>query len=284
MQPKESYITAGELASLYAIPKQTLLYYDKNSLLVPAFINENGYRFYSVSQYLILEIILNMRKLNIPIREIKNYLSNRDSDYLEQILRDKKKECDTVIEDMINIKNSLHFSLDAIENVKKIRLDQIELVFQEEKILLISEILTDDTPVKDRIKIFSRHNQSAFSKKHFKEFTTGWILDQHDFFAEKFNKTLQYFTPVSRVVTKKHCLTRPEGLYLTICSEGTYYQIASAICRKIKKLIELNQLTPIGNVYVFPLKNHWLTEDTSTYINQISLQVKYPQNQDEQSK
>ena len=107
MLKKDDYFTAGQLASLYGIPKQTLLYYDKNELLSPAFIHDNGYRYYSVSQYLTLEIILNMRKLNISISDIKDYLENRSLDKFEQILRIKEKECDSIIDEMKKTKNIL---------------------------------------------------------------------------------------------------------------------------------------------------------------------------------
>ena len=272
---KENYMTAGELASLYGIPKQTLLYYDKQELLVPAFINQNGYRYYSVSQYLVLEIILNMRKLNIPIQDIKQYLYNRSMENFENILREKEAECNKIIEETLKIKSSLELSLKTIEKIKKTRLEEIQLTFQKEKILFISEGLTDDMSVHERIKILSRHNQTAFSKKHFKEFTTGWIINKNEFFAERFNKTLQYFTPVSHTFSKKHCFIRPEGLYLIIRFEGTYYEKAPSIYRKVLDFIQCNRLEIISNIYVFPLKNHWITEDTTTYINQISFQVEY---------
>ena len=52
------YYTAGELADLFELPKQTLLYYDKMGVLSPEFISENNYRHYSLKQYLILEVII----------------------------------------------------------------------------------------------------------------------------------------------------------------------------------------------------------------------------------
>lgn len=51
MKQKE-YYTAGELARLFNIPKQTMLYYDKMGVLQPEFIAENGYRYYATPQYL----------------------------------------------------------------------------------------------------------------------------------------------------------------------------------------------------------------------------------------
>lgn len=272
---KENYITAGELASLYGIPKQTLLYYDKNELLVPEFVNENGYRYYSVSQFLDLELILNLRKLNISIQDIKYYLHNRSPENFERILKEKEIECSKIIEETKKIQNSLQLSLHTLEKIKETRFSEIQVNFQKEKKLFVSEYLTDDMSHRERFQILSRHNQLAFSKEHFKEFTTGWIIREDNFFAEKFNKTLQYFTPVSHTVPQEYCFVRPAGLYLTIRFKGTYYQQISSVYKEIANFIERNQLSACSNVYVFPLKNHWLTENTEAYINQLSFQVEY---------
>lgn len=67
----DDYFTSGELSTLYNIPKQTLLYYDKIGFLKPEFIGDNGYQHYNIIQYLTLEIILSLRKLDIPIAQIK---------------------------------------------------------------------------------------------------------------------------------------------------------------------------------------------------------------------
>lgn len=67
MSDKKEYYTAGELAKLFGIPKQTMFYYDKMGLLTPEFVAENGYRYYAMPQYLTLEIILFLRKLDISV-------------------------------------------------------------------------------------------------------------------------------------------------------------------------------------------------------------------------
>lgn len=69
---KRKYFTAGELAAIFNISKQSLLYYDKVNLLSPDFVSENGYRNYSIQQFLDLEIIVNLRALDISIANIKN--------------------------------------------------------------------------------------------------------------------------------------------------------------------------------------------------------------------
>lgn len=38
----ETYFTIGEFASLFKLSKQTLFYYERNNILRPAYIDENG--------------------------------------------------------------------------------------------------------------------------------------------------------------------------------------------------------------------------------------------------
>lgn len=116
----ESFFTAGELATLFNIPKQTLLYYDKMNLLTPEFIAENGYRHYSLKQYLTLEVIVNLRKLDIPISKIKEYIENRDIDAFDKLLLEKKCECDEIIEKKSKNKKQLKYCVCPIgENAQQ---------------------------------------------------------------------------------------------------------------------------------------------------------------------
>ena len=98
-QEKQSYFTAGELANIFGISKQTLLYYDRMGLFSPAFISENGYRHYSIHQYMDLEVILRLRALNISIALIKQYLGNRSKEDFVSILESKRQESEKIIKE-----------------------------------------------------------------------------------------------------------------------------------------------------------------------------------------
>ena len=80
-------------ANLFNISKQTLLYYDKIKLLSPAYVDDKGYRQYSIQQYLDLEIIVNLHSFNISIMVIREYLQQRSKDDFLKLVAIKKKEC-----------------------------------------------------------------------------------------------------------------------------------------------------------------------------------------------
>ena len=62
------------------------------NILRPAYIDENGYRYYSLEQYFIFDIIINMRKLGIPLKEIADYIQNRDVNALQLFYKRKQTE------------------------------------------------------------------------------------------------------------------------------------------------------------------------------------------------
>lgn len=70
----QNYFTSGELSNLCKIPRKTLLYYDKLGLITPELIDDNGYRYYKRSQLFLLELIITLRRLNIPLKKSKNTL------------------------------------------------------------------------------------------------------------------------------------------------------------------------------------------------------------------
>lgn len=67
----KNYFTTGELSKCCQILRKTLLYYDKENLISPAVILENGYRYYNRAQLFMLELIITLRQLKVPMCSIK---------------------------------------------------------------------------------------------------------------------------------------------------------------------------------------------------------------------
>ena len=82
---RKDYLTTGELTQLMGITKHTLFHYDDIGLFQPKYINEKGYRFYSIDQIDILNTILVLRDLDMPLKEIQTYVSQRTPELFQQI-------------------------------------------------------------------------------------------------------------------------------------------------------------------------------------------------------
>lgn len=69
----------GEVADLYGVSSDILRHYDKIDLLKPKHIAENGYRYYALEQVFELELILNLRSLDLSLNDIKQVLHPNNS-------------------------------------------------------------------------------------------------------------------------------------------------------------------------------------------------------------
>ncbi len=87
-----NFLSIGELAKLRNINVQSLRYYEKLGILVPAYINpDSGYRYYSLEQIMILDTIILCIDLGIPLKDLKNYVNADGELEFEHLLKDGKK-------------------------------------------------------------------------------------------------------------------------------------------------------------------------------------------------
>lgn len=272
---KQSYFTAGEFAKLFNISKQTLLYYDKVNLLSPDYISENGYRYYSVQQYLDLEIIVNLRNLNIALADIKTLLDNRSKEQLKKIINNKRNECEQIIKEnerIIRILDNISSNMYLYDHVI---LNQPLLSSRKARLIRITALSEKDDSKKRIIK-FTNHMQKTFHNHWALEKHVGWAIKQEDFVYQTDSiLSKAYFSYVfnSPQHRRSATLELPEGLYLEYYFKGTYRQNSNQISHEICKFLKINGLKILGDIYIMPIENHWLTKNPDEYFNMIFMHI-----------
>lgn len=93
MAKKTAYLTTGRFAELVGVSKHTLFFYDEKGLFKPAYIKENGYRYYSLKQVETFSVISALKEIGVPLENIKEFLDARSPEHFSQLL---KKETDTL--------------------------------------------------------------------------------------------------------------------------------------------------------------------------------------------
>lgn len=182
MKQKE-YYTAGELAGLFGIPKQTMLYYDKMGILKPEFIAENGYRHYATQQYLTLEIILFLRKMNISVPDIRDFLENKSREEILKIIEKKEEECQKQLQETRRLLHSLSNYREALERSQALPLNQVLLENYKDCRMYLTPIPKEKRGGLSTISVRAQHVREAFSHCYCKEKPTGWVISQDDFFT-----------------------------------------------------------------------------------------------------
>lgn len=299
-----TYFTAGELASVFGISKQSLLYYDKIHLLSPDFISENGYRHYSMAQYLDLEIIVNLRSLDIPINDIQEYLKNRSREHLEEIFRKKNRICQEIIRENERIRNSLAAITDKLNDERKELRNQVFIRSYPPRYIKINPLTQKDSG-KDRIVLFAKASHKNMHNRCLLEKQQGWIITREDFFSGHCsNRATAFFFFLTGPVKNHHfesadanrrasapaedtnmthagnkqrsylIHTLPESLYCEMTFDGTFYEKADELSGIIRPQLEKYKLQPVEDIFVLPIQNHWFTKDCSKYVTKLFFRVR----------
>ena len=99
----KSYYSIGKVSTLCCVPIKTLRYYDKIGLLVPEYRkDESNYRYYTQDQILTLFIIRKLKLLGIPLKEIHEIISSRDSAAMGKCIQERLQGISQAIEDLNN--------------------------------------------------------------------------------------------------------------------------------------------------------------------------------------
>lgn len=88
----KNYLSIGEMSKIRNINVQSLRYYEKLGILIPAYINpDSGYRYYSLEQIMILDTIILSIDLGINLKNLKNYVGKDGQLEFERLLKDGKQ-------------------------------------------------------------------------------------------------------------------------------------------------------------------------------------------------
>ncbi|MBD5152161.1 MAG: MerR family transcriptional regulator [Oscillibacter sp.] len=88
----EKLFKITEFATIAGTNRKTLQYYDEIGLFSPAYVAENGYRYYSLLQLDRLALIAVLRDLGLPLREIKQYQESGSAEELGHLLEAQSRE------------------------------------------------------------------------------------------------------------------------------------------------------------------------------------------------
>ena len=97
----------GEFSCLAKTTVKTLRYYDEIGLLRPVFVDDNGYRYYQIDQLNELLKIVELRKLDVPLLDIKETLKNNNN--LQEVLEKQR----------MNLEKELNKKITQISLIKK---------------------------------------------------------------------------------------------------------------------------------------------------------------------
>ena len=124
----DDFFSISDFAEFSRTTRDTLLYYDKIGLLSPAFRKSNNYRYYSIGQLAVINLIRTLQELGMSLDEIKELKDQRTPELVNTILANQIEKIDEKIEAWIRARKLLLTLTNSIQSV--LNIDENEIVVE----------------------------------------------------------------------------------------------------------------------------------------------------------
>lgn len=101
---KQEYLV-GELAQHFGVSKDTIRLYDKAGLVSPKRNERNGYRYYSREDFICLAYVMELRKINLSLEEIRIMMNESTIEHGARVMREQERLIDRKIGELQRLKS-----------------------------------------------------------------------------------------------------------------------------------------------------------------------------------
>ncbi|MFD2878449.1 MerR family transcriptional regulator [Paenibacillus rhizoplanae] len=120
------------------VPRKTLIFYDQIDLFKPAFVADNGYRYYIRSQLDTIGVIYIFKELGMSLEDIRAYLEHRSPLSTLELLRKQEEVVQQQIAKLNLAKEMMLQRAENIEHSLNVDTSRMVVVLQERKPILRS--------------------------------------------------------------------------------------------------------------------------------------------------
>lgn len=248
-----------------------MIHYDEIGILKPHCVGENGYRYYSLSQTDIFDVISFLKEMGLPLKDIKTYLENRDIIKLLELFRAWEVELEMERKRLEQRKKMLQNMMAPIFWAQQEPCDEVIFEKKAEEYLVVIELPKDGDSLES---INRKYEQLSYCRQHdfFEGQVTGHIIEKEDLEQVHYHIPGFFFSVLSQ---KKHCgylKTKPAGLYASLVHKGSRDTIHHSY-QKLKGVITQVGYDIAGSAYEYEWVNYMQSGDEENYRTLISIQI-----------
>lgn len=269
---KKNFLTSGEFARLCKTTKETLFHYDREDLLKPRYVSENGYRYYGMEQFFDFDMIARLKDTGSSLKEIRAHIHNTDvGDFLsllEEKLRIVKKERARLAQREMRLRDMSSQTREALH----LAYDSFEVLEQKEERLesVVTEGSAQDSVI-DFITRFVEYVDFYDKLERMPRGPFGVILDWADI-EKECHYERYYFSRATRFTPRSLLHVKAAGNYAVTAHKGTHQTHIKAL-QSFRRQISASGLTAAGNCYCYDLMSYVLLASGTTYAAKYCVRV-----------
>ncbi len=270
MNEKNKLLTIGQFAALHGINKKTLMWYDEIGLFRPATVNpQNGYRYYSYRQSALLETILLLRELDVSVNEIQEFMKNRSSQTLKNLLDEKIEDLDRHLSHLNAVRNTLCTYQQNMESLLSVDLTEISIITKEECCLVTVEIdkgVSYDSQVE---RVLAETQKYQLRRLH--DASYGTMISVENLYKRNFDDYSGLFIRIPFSIQKTGLHIQPRGTYLKAFYKGDWTKM-SVKYEEIFAFVYKHNLELTGFAYEMIINGN-VTDQPEDSVIQIEIPV-----------
>lgn len=268
-------LSSGEFAQMCNVSRELLIHYDKIGLLKPKEVRENGYRYYSLKQLYLFDVIRFFLDTGMSMKEIKEYLDNRST----ELFLENAEDC---IEKMRRQRDIIDARISMMEKMRYITQrallfpkDKPRLSYWDEVCFIATEVSAERTQ-QAFARAMSEHSDFCRSAAGVSKFPLGRIVDitdpsnPEDF---SYTKLVTWISPPENRLHLSGRLDRkPRGNYAVVLHQGGTSTIAHSY-EKLFRFIKKEGFEILGPVYELDMNSYIMAESSDDFLIHISVLV-----------
>ena len=269
------YVSPTEFASISGVSRQTLIFYEKKGIFLPAYKNEKGYRFYLMSQLDIIATIQSLQKIGLSLEEIKDYIEHRNAQSTYELFSNKMNTLKEIITTYHKMINMMETKCQLITKANQILTDMVYIEYRDEIKIIKSDYIPFNSKEINQYKILGEHIKYRKKQNHSLGHAISGMVEWKKMLKSKRKKTFYqyYYTILDNQLEDENYDIIPSGNYLVIYHKGTYetsYQPYHLFLDYAKK----NHLVLDDIAYDESLIDELTEANPQNYITQISVKFK----------
>lgn len=269
------YVSPTEFASISGVSRQTLIFYEKKGIFLPAYKNEKGYRFYLMSQLDIIATIQSLQKIGLSLEEIKDYIEHRNAQSTYELFSNKINTLKEIITTYHKMINMMETKCQLITKANQILTDMVYIEYRDEIKIIKSDYIPFNSKEINQYKILGEHIKYRKKQNHSLGHAISGMVEWKKMLKSKRKKTFYqyYYTILDNQLEDENYDIIPSGNYLVIYHKGTY----ETSCQSYHLFLDYakkNHLVLDDIAYDESLIDELTEANPQNYITQISVKFK----------
>ena len=267
------YLSTGEFAKLCRTSKDTLLFYDKEGLLKPRHVSENGYRRYYIGQFYEFDMVSMLKETGSSLKEIRSFVREPDPAGLLAHLEEKERllqqERMRLAARQKMLKTTIALGHEALNAVY----DVLDLVKMEEELIEMAPVSAEDQATEEgSIEIFAEFADKFEKQGRPVPMPLGFLTKKENI-SSRIYLADYFFCGASRRTRQENLGTRPAGLYARYYHRGDAQSHEAAYSRMVDA-IEQRGWGIIGHMYGYDMASYIVSASPNEYAAKYCVEVR----------